>query len=152
MTNSVQLFEQCGLINAKVNYSQVANAFLTTGYTSMAGNTYFNSIRVAEGIIIKEDVGEGWWKTFLNGIKIYSIKDKTLLADRSFHNLGYSKTTVRNHVKEMLINVLRDAAQSKGSYLDEREANRVIDRVLNQAMNEDQRELILQQSQKYLGA
>ena len=89
--NAIQLFERHGLVNANLNYSEISNAFLTTGYTSMAGNTYFNSIRVAEGILIKEDVGEGWCKTFLNGIKIYSIKDKTLLADRSFHNLGYHK-------------------------------------------------------------
>jgi len=151
MTNSIQLFEKHGLMNTNISYSEVANAFISTGYTSIAGNTYFNSIRVAEGIIIKEDVGQGWYKTFLNGLKIYSIKDKTLLADRSFYNLGYSKDTVRNNAKEMLISVLRESAESRGSSLDEMEAYRVIDRVLNQAMNEDQRQLLFRQSQKYLG-
>lgn len=150
MTNSIQLFEKYGLTNSKLSYSEVANAFLTTGYTSIAGNTYFNSIRIAEGILIKEDVGEGWYKTFLNGIKIYSLKDKILLADRSFHNVGYSKNTVQSFANEMLLDVLRDASISNGDVLDEHEANRVIARVLNQAMNEDQKQLLLQQSKKYL--
>ena len=51
----------------------------------------------------------------------------------------------------MLLEVLRDAATANNQNLDEYEAGRVIDRVLNQAMNEDQRQLMIRQSQKYLG-
>ena len=82
MTNSIAIFQKHGLVNSNLSYSEVANAFLSTGYTSSAGNTYFNSIRVAEGILIKEDIGNGYKYAFLNGIKIYSIKDKTLIVDK----------------------------------------------------------------------
>ncbi|OYT15489.1 MAG: hypothetical protein B7C24_12775 [Bacteroidetes bacterium 4572_77] len=153
MTNSIQLFEQHGLVNANLSYSEISNAFLSTGYTSGAGNTYFNSVRIAEGILIKEDVGIAHWgMSFLNGIQIYAIKDKTLIADEAYHSLRYSKYTVQFHAKILLLNTLREAAQSKGEQLNEIEANRVLDKVLNQAMNEDQRQLLIKQSQKYLGA
>ena len=68
MNNTLTLLKKNGLINSNISYSSVANAFLSKGYTSTAGNTYFNSIRVAEGILIKEDVGQGYAHTFLNGI------------------------------------------------------------------------------------
>ena len=150
MTNSITIFEKHGLINSNVSYSEVANAFLSTGYTSQAGNTYFNSIRVAEGILIKEDVGVGYARTFLNGIKIYSIKDKTLLADKSFNSLFYSKQSVKGQAKRMLIEVLKEASLSQGLYFDENKASSIIDRVLDQAINEDQREMLLSQTKKLL--
>lgn len=150
MSNSIQLFQKFGLVNSQVSYSEIANAFHTTGYTSFAGNTYFNSIRFGEGILIKEDIGIGYIHTFLNGIKIFSIKDKTLIADASFNSLIYSKSIVRDKAKDLLLITLKQAAKLNQSTLNEKEAIRVIERVLNQAMNEDQRELLLKQTQKYL--
>ncbi len=151
MSNSIQLFQQFGLVNANISYSEIANAFVTSGFTSRAGNTYFNCIRVAEGIMIKEDVGQAsWGMTFLNHIQIYSIKNKTLIADGHYHSLQYSRNTVRAYSKNLLLGMLREASEAKGEKLDESEASRVIDRVLNQAMNEDQRQILIKQTQKYL--
>jgi len=150
MTNSITIFEKHGLINSNVSYSEVANAFLSTGYTSQEGNTYFNSIRVAEGILIKEDVGVGYARTFLNGLQIYSIKDKTLLVDRTFNCLFYSKQTVKSKAKKMIIDVLREASISQGLYFDENNASSIIDRVLDKAIKEDQREMLLSQTKRLL--
>jgi len=152
MTNSLSLFEKHGLINSNISYSEIANAFLTVGYTSNAGNTYFNSIRVAEGILIKESVGHGWYHNFLNGIEIYSIKDKVLLADKNFHKVHHSKSTVKNQAKLMLLKVLKKAAKKEGYYFNKKKAKKIIRKVLDQAMQEDQRELLRIQTQKYLSA
>jgi len=150
MTNSMTLFEKYGLVNSKINYSEVANAFHTTGYTSMAGNTYFNSLWFAEGILIKEDVGIGYAYPFLNGLSIYSIKDKTLLADKNFHCVFYSKSTVKYYAKNMLLKMLKKAAKKEGYFFDKKKAKKIIKRILKQAMNENQGELMLKQTQKYL--
>ena len=152
MNNSLTIFEKFGLINAKVSYSEVANAFLSTGYTSAAGNTYFNSIRVAEGILIKEDIGNGYAHTFLNGLRIYSIKDKTLLADKSFHTLYYIFSTVKNEAKKMLLDILETAARNERYSFDAVHARAIIDKILENAIRSNQVEMLKQQSQKYFAA
>lgn len=138
MKNAVALFENYGLVNSKVTYSDVANAFLSQGYTSMAGNTYFNSFRMAEGILIKEDVGEGWYKTFLNGIKIYTIKDRKLVAEKQFSNMGYSKSAVAHYAKQILIDALEKAAAYEGSKLDHSNASSIVNRVVDKAIYNNQ--------------
>jgi len=143
MNNSTVIFEKYGLINSNVTYSKVANTFLTKGYTSATGNTYFNSIRMAEGILIKEDVGVGYARTFLNGIKIYSTKDKSLIADKTFHSVFYSALKVKNESKIMLIKILEEVAVKDGIYFDLTKAESIIDRLLNNAINTDQRTMII---------
>lgn len=150
MDKTMVIFEKYGLINSTVSYSEMANAFLTTGYTSAAGNTYFNSIRLAEGILIKEDIGVGYAHTFLNGLKIYSIKDKTLIADKAFHSLFYNPLNVTKEAKKMLMNLLEEVASQGNIFFDRLSAERTIDTVLKKAMNNDQRSMIINQAQKYL--
>ena len=150
MSNSLALFTKYGLTNANFTYSEAANAFLSTGYTSQAGNTYFNTIRAAEGILIKEDIGEGYAHTFLNGIKIYSIKDKTLLADKRFRNVRYSKEKLKSEAKKMLLTTLEEASTSAGEKLDTDKALSIIEKLLTRAMNENQQDFIIHQSKKHL--
>lgn len=150
MENSVQLFKKFGIVGTNYNYSEIANAFLSMGYTSGAGNTYFNSVRLAEGIVIKEDVGQGYCRTFLNGIKIYSIKDKTLLAERNFNCCFYSRSTVRNSASSMLLSTLRDAAKNMNYSFNENQAKRQIDLLLDKAFSEDQRTVLQNQVKGYL--
>jgi hypothetical protein len=144
------ILSQLGIEKGGVNYSESANAFLSTGYTSAAGNTYFNALRFAEGIVIKEDVGEGYAHTFLNGIRIYSLKNKQLIAERDFHNSIYNKQKVKCNAIAMLMKVLVDAAAMEGVKLDEQKARTQVERVINMAINSDQRTLMQQQSRKYL--
>lgn len=150
MKNETVIFEKYGLMNSTVSYSEVANAFLTSGYTSAAGNTYFNSIRVAEGILIKEDIGEGFAHTFLNGIKIYSIKDKTLIADKTFHTAFYSKLKVKSEAKKMLMELLEDAALQRNIFFDRFSAEKTVEKVLSQAIDFDQRKMVINQAKKHL--
>lgn len=150
MSKIPMIFEKYGLVNSAVSYSEVTNAFLTSGYTSVAGNTYFNAIRMAEGILIKEDIGQGYARTFLNGIKIYSIKDKTLIADKTFHTVFYSPLKVKIEAKKMLMNLLQDAASHEGAYFDRQTTENAIEKILDMAMNNDQRSVAIDQSKKYL--
>jgi hypothetical protein len=149
MTKALVL-KQFGLTKGNVNYSEKANAFLSDGYTSAAGNTYFNAVRFAEGIVIKEDVGIGYAYKFLNGLQIFSLKDKTLLADRDYYNRIYSKQTIKQQAVIMLLEVLREAAVKENMKLNEPQATKEIERIIDQAMNGNQLEILNKQSQKYL--
>lgn len=148
--SSLELLKKCGLVGVNYNYSELANTFLSLGYTSSSGNTYFNAVRFAEGIIIQTYVGEGWLYTFLNGIKIYSIKDKIIISEEYYHNRRYSESGVKNSVRVMLLRTLKEAASANGQVVDEDQANEVINSLLTKAFAEDQRYELAKQVQKYL--
>lgn len=150
MENSMVLFQKYGLANSSCTYSEAANAFLSMGYTSMAGNNYFSAFRFAEGILIKEDIGEASYGSFINCIRIYSIKDKTLLTERSYHAKWYSMQTIENEAIEMLVNFLKEAADRQGINYDKFKAHNIISEVVGKAMREDQRKMLENHSMKYL--
>lgn len=148
MTTEIIIRNLGGLVSRDVNYSKTSNAFLTNGYTSAANNTYFNAIRFAEGIVIKEDVGQGYIHTFLNGIRIYSLKEKTLLIDRTYYNKRYSRHKVFYESKRMLIELVLCAAKNAGHSIHSNEVSIAIDKILKQAFNEDQLEIAQTQINK----
>ena len=150
MNNTLTLLKKKGLINSNISYSEISNAFITKGYTSIAGNTYFNSIRVAEGILIKEDVGQGYAHTFLNGIKIYSIRDKTLIADKRFNNVRYSQSRMKSETKKLLLNMLEESAKAEGYVFNIKDSEIIIENILNKALKENQNDFIKKQTSKYL--
>lgn len=129
----------------KVRYSEQSNSFLTNGYVSRAQNVYFNSIRFAEGIVIKEDVGQGYKYTFLNGLRIYSLKDKTLLADRSYRCNIYKKDNIRFEIKEMLLDLIKDACEKNGQEINYYDLKRSINELINRAFNENQQDVLKNQ-------
>ena len=150
MDNSVTLFQKFGLVGTNYNFSELANAFLSLGYTSNAGNTYFDSVRFAEGIVIKEGVGEGYARTFLNSLRIYSVKDKTIIAEANFHCHFYSKEDVKRQAKLLLKRALKEAALAMGQIFNELKAEQVISDLINKAFSQDQRIMIQNQLKKYL--
>jgi len=143
MTNEIAIFKNFGLTTpANISYSAPMNAFVGSGYTSMAGNTYFNSARFAEGILIKEDVGEGWLHTFLNGIHIYDLHTKKLLCEQSFDCHFYSKETVKNDVKRMLKELVLKAAQKEGRILNQGDIHSKINSMIDRSFATNQVEML----------
>ena len=53
-------------------YNAKHNVYLTQGYTSAAGNTYFKAIRGNNRLLMYFDIGQGYAYTFLNGITLYA--------------------------------------------------------------------------------
>lgn len=138
------------LSNLNLSYSKSSNTHVTNGYTSEAGNSYFSSLRISDGILIKEDIGQGYKYGFLNGIKIYSRTAKKLIISRSFHNVIYSKEYMKSQVEIMLFEVLKNESGENGTHFNQFEAQKIVDRLLRIAFKEDQRKVLNNQSAKYL--
>lgn len=60
------------LSNSSVTYNPEKNVYLTLGYTSPAGNTYFKAVRFSDRLAVHYDIGEGYAYTFLNGITLFA--------------------------------------------------------------------------------
>lgn len=145
MTTDIILSRLTGSDNSKLAYSTQANAFLGNGFTSSAGNHYYNALRFTEGILIKEDIGQGYKYTFLNGIKIYSLKDRTLITEEAYHNVEYSDQKVKQNVKVMLLEKLKEASLLQGFTYDVRVAELTITQLIENAFLTDQRQMAEQQ-------
>ena len=53
-----------------LTYNAEKNVYLTLGYTSQAGNTYFKAARLSNRLAVFYDIGQGYCHTFLNGITL----------------------------------------------------------------------------------
>ena len=150
MTTEIIISNLGNLVPSGIRYSETSNAFLSDGYVSAANNVYYNAVRFAEGIVIKDDIGQGWAHTFLNGIKIYSLKDRVLLADRTYNNNQYSKEKVLRESREMLVKLIYDAAEKTGSKLNNAEVIQTVNRILTEAFKSNQMNLAQSQMKKLL--
>lgn len=151
MTTEIILQNLGSFLPDRANYSKDANAFLTNGYCSAAGNVYFNVIRIGEGFAIKEDVGQGQPYTFLNALRIYSLKDKTLLMDRTYHCNFYSEANVKSEAYEMLLILVKEAAINADHRIDLSEARSIINQKVDEMFSRDQRQMLEEQNKKLLG-
>lgn len=149
---TVILFKHFGLSNKNSNYSysETANAFIGSGYTSQAGNTYFKALRLVDGIVVKENVGQGHTHTFLNGIRIFDIKTKTLLCERSYHCRFYDKSFILQEITELLFNLLIDTAKKRHMHINNYDVHKQIKGLVSKSFATDQREMLINQNQKYL--
>ena len=87
-----------------LTYNKRNNMYLTSGYTSNAGNTYFNGIQLSDRLIIQYDLGQGYFYLFLNGIKIYCFNgtEKQLISSKTYQNFIYSEYDARRECIEMV--------------------------------------------------
>lgn len=60
------------LSGSSLTYNPEKNVFLTLGYTSAAGNTYYKAIRFSNRLAVYYHIGEGYAHTFLNGITLFA--------------------------------------------------------------------------------
>ncbi|NYI49038.1 hypothetical protein [Macellibacteroides fermentans] len=92
------------LSGSAVTYNAAKNIYLSSGYTSAAGNTYFQGIRLSDRIIINYDFGQGYAYLFLNGIRIYGFdgRDKKLIASRSYCCKGHSEQFAKSECISMI--------------------------------------------------
>lgn len=114
------------LSGESLTYSAAKNVFLTTGYTSAAGNMYYRAIRLSDRLAVYYDLGQGYAYTFLNGIKLFCWdgNQAKLIAQKYWGGCDY-RVFNEQFAKEQSILMLKDylAAQLKaqGAYVSDQE-------------------------------
>jgi hypothetical protein len=95
--------------------------FLTAGYTSAAGNTYFQGIHLSNRLAIVLDIGIGYAYTFLNGMKLYCFDgtQKKLIGSRFYSCRCYCDSFARREASEILFEYLKSQAKIMGSYISD---------------------------------
>lgn len=102
--------------NTAVTYNAAKNVFLSQGWTSAAGNTYYKAMRVSPRLIVCMDLGQGYCYTFLNGIKLY-VLDGTkpvLIGSRSFSCNVYREDNAKANCADMLLGYMKAQVKLRG--------------------------------------
>ena len=114
------------LSGESLTYNAAKNVFLTTGYTSLAGNMYYRAIRLSDRLAVYYDLGQGYAYTFLNGIKLFCWdgNQAKLIAQKYWGGCDY-RVFNEQFAKEQSILMLKDylAGQLKtqGAYVSDQE-------------------------------
>lgn len=114
------------LSGSELTYNAAKNVFLTMGYTSGAGNTYYKAIRLSNRLAVYYDMGEGYAHTFLNGITLFAWNGQkaNIIARKSWGGSDYCIFS-ESYAKEKSIQMLKDflAGQVKimGSVVSEQQ-------------------------------
>ena len=107
--------------NSSVTYNADRNMFLTDGYTSAAGNTYFQGIHLSNRLAIVFDIGVGYAYTFLNGMKLYCFDgtQKKLIGSRFYSSRCYCDSFARKEAAKILSEYMKSQARLMGTCISD---------------------------------
>lgn len=114
------------LSRSNMTYNVAKNIFLSQGYTSAAGNTYFQALRFSDKLAVVVDVGEGYRYTFLNGIKLFCWNGQKaeLIGQRTWGGCSwviFNEGFVQQQCISMLKDYLVGMAKMLGGGVNERQ-------------------------------
>lgn len=112
------------LSGSSLTYNPEKNVFLTLGYTSAAGNTYYGALRLSKRLAVFYNIGQGYAHTFLNGITLLCWDgQKARIIAQKFWGRSNWCCFSEHFAKEQSILMLKDflAGQAKalGQYVSE---------------------------------
>lgn len=114
------------LSGSSLTYNAEKNVYLTLGYTSAAGNTYYRAIRLSKRLAVYYHIGEGYARTFLNGITLFCWDgQKAKIIAQKFWG-GYDwRSFTEQFAKEQSILMLKDfltgQAETLGAQVSEQQ-------------------------------
>lgn len=114
------------LSGESLTYNAAKNVFLTTGYTSAAGNMYYRAIRLSDRLAIYYDLGQGYAYTFLNGIKLFCWdgNQAKLIAQKYWGGCDYRVFNEQFAMEQsilMLKDYLAGQLKAQGAYVSDQE-------------------------------
>ena len=124
MANELQLIAAKALpalSGSSVTYNVEKNIYLTTGYTSAAGNTYYRAIRMSNRLVVYYHIGQGYCRTFLNGITLYAFDGTQIrtIGQKFFSCRFFSEYDAKQQSISMLADFMKGQAKMLGTRVNE---------------------------------
>lgn len=110
------------LSGSSFTYNPEKNVYLTSGYTSAAGNTYYKAIRLSNRLAVYYHIGEGYAHTFLNGITLFAWNGQkaNIIAQKFWGGCNwrcFNERTAKEESIIMLKDFLAGQAKAMGSVI-----------------------------------
>lgn len=125
-TSLMRLAEKAlpALSGASVTYNPEKNVYLTLGYTSAAGNTYYKAVRFSDRLAVHYHIGEGYCHTFLNGITLFAWNgtNAVIIGKKTWGGCDwrcFSERFAMEQTVQMLVSYLQGQAKAIGQIVNE---------------------------------
>lgn len=136
--NLVRVVEHAlpALSGSKVHYDANRNMLCTTSYTSAAGNTYYQGIRLSDRLVINVDLGQGYAYLFMNGLKLYCFdgSGKKLIGSRLYNCYCYSDCGASRESEEILFDYLKSQSGLIGATVGDNQLHDFAHEMVAEAM------------------
>lgn len=137
--NLVKVVEHAlpALSGSKVYFDADRNMICTTSYTSAAGNSYYQGIRLSDRLVINVDFGQGYAYLFMNGLKLYCFdgQGKRLIGSRLYNCCVYSDYRATKESEEILFNYLKSQSGMIGASVGDDQLREFACAMVIEAMN-----------------
>lgn len=127
-TSLTQVFAKAlpALSGESITYNAARNVYLTLGYTSPAGNLYYRAIRFSKRLAVYYDIGQGYARTFLNGIKLFCWDGQKakLIAQKYWGGndwRDFSECFAKEQSIQMLKDFLEGQLKLQGAHISDQE-------------------------------
>ena len=107
--------------NSNLTYNADRNMFLTAGYTSGMGHTYFQGIQLSDRVAVVYSIGRGGYgfnPTFLNGVTVYCFDGREKKVIGKWSPVGYafySDDLARRVATDLLYDYLQSQVKMHGT-------------------------------------
>lgn len=102
------------LSGSSLTFNPEKNVYLTLGYTSAAGNTYYQAIRFSDRLAVYYHIGQGYAYTFLNGITLFCWDgQKAKIISQKFWGGNNWKCFSEKFAREQSILMLKEFLQGQ---------------------------------------
>lgn len=102
------------LSGSSLTFNPEKNVYLTLGYTSAAGNTYYQAVRFSDRLAVYYHIGQGYAYTFLNGISLFCWDgQKAKIIGQKFWGGNNWKCFSEKFAREQSILMLKEFLQGQ---------------------------------------
>lgn len=124
------------LSGSTVSYCKEHNIYVSQGYTSLAGNTYYQGLRLSDRLIVMYEFGQGWAHLFLNGIRLYCYdgQEKKLISAKSFSCQYFNEVFARNQCVQMLKEFLETQTKMIGAIVQPAQLSSISESMIRDLM------------------
>ncbi len=102
-------------------YSDSQKMFVSSHYTSAAGNMYFKGLRFTDRIVMVEKVGLYKNFSYIDSVEVYAFdgEEKVLIGKVDYDKVFYNTERIKEDTKAIIKSYLKNSAEVAGAILDE---------------------------------
>lgn len=116
-------------------YCDSQKMFISSHYTSAAGNMYYKGLRFTDRIVMVEKVGLYKNFSYIDSVEVYAFNgtERVLIGKVDYDKVFYNADQIKMDTKAIIANYLEDSARIAGSLLDsaraKQQANELLDKM-----------------------
>lgn len=121
-------------------YCNSQKMFISSHYTSAAGNMYYKGLRFTDRIVMVEKVGLYKNFSYIDSIEIYAFNgtERILIGKVDYDKVFYNAEQIKMDAKTIIANYLEDSARINNTPLDStlaiQQANSLLDKMYENPM------------------